>query len=109
MVSGPSFSKALNEDSDLARRYHWHSPLVRDFTTEPHTGIVGENEGVILNLVDRRAQKAQSALLTLASEPPDKTLAEIRKLTMPKHHDVRPADVDLRRLGAVLAVSYERQ
>jgi hypothetical protein len=28
---------------------------------------------------------------------------------MPAHHDVRPRDVDLKRLGAVLAVSYERQ
>jgi hypothetical protein len=27
---------------------------------------------------------------------------------MPRHHEVRAADVDLRRLGAVLAVAYER-
>ena len=34
--------QGLNERSRLARRYHWHSPAVRDFTSEPHTGIVGE-------------------------------------------------------------------
>ena len=28
---------------------------------------------------------------------------------MPRHHDVRAADVDLKRLGAVLAVAYERE
>ncbi len=28
---------------------------------------------------------------------------------MPRHHDVRIRDVDLKRLGAVLAVSYEKQ
>jgi hypothetical protein len=28
---------------------------------------------------------------------------------MPSHHDVRVEDVDLRRLGAVLATSYDRQ
>jgi len=28
---------------------------------------------------------------------------------MPRHHDVRFRDVDLKRLGAVLAVSYEKQ
>ena len=28
---------------------------------------------------------------------------------MPAHHDVREKDVDLKRLGAVLAVAYERQ
>ena len=101
--------QGLNDDSGLARRYHWHSASVRDFTSEPHTGIVGENEGLILNLVDRRAKPAQNALLTIASEQPDKTLSEIRKLTMPTHHEVRASNVDLKRLGAVLAVSYERQ
>ena len=48
-------------------------------------------------------------MLTIASERPDKTIAELRRLVMPKHHDVRAGDVDLKRLGAVLAVSYERQ
>jgi hypothetical protein len=28
---------------------------------------------------------------------------------MPSHHDVRPADVDLKRLGAVLAVAHEQE
>jgi uncharacterized protein len=32
----------------------------------------------------------------------------IRKLVMPVHYDVRPADVDLKRLGAVLAVAHEQ-
>jgi len=101
--------QGLNDKSGLARRYHWHSASVRDFTSEPHTGIVGENEGVILNLVDRRAKLAQNALLTIASESPEKTMGEIARLSMPRHHDVRAADIDLKRLGAVLAVSYERQ
>src|SRR5579875_1053365 len=101
--------QGLNDASGLARRYHWHSSSVRDFTSDPHTAIVGKPEGVILNLVDKRAQAAQSALLTIAADQPDKTLREARQLTMPSHHDVRPQNVDLKRLGAVLAVSYERQ
>jgi uncharacterized protein len=101
--------QGLNDQSGLARRYHWHSASVHDFTSDPHTGIVGQNEGIILNLVDGRAKPAQNAMLNIANERPDKTIAETRKLAMPKHHDVRAGDVDLRRLGAVLAVSYERQ
>src|SRR6266568_2213899 len=58
--------QGLNDASGLARRYHWHSTSVRDFTSEPHTAIVGENEGAILNLVDRGARPAQSALLETA-------------------------------------------
>jgi len=100
--------QGLNERRGLARRYHWHSPSVRDFTSEPHTGIVGEPEGIIMNLVDSHAKPAQDALLSLAREHPDVTLREVRKLIVPLHHDVRAEDVDLKRLGAVLAVAYER-
>jgi hypothetical protein len=100
--------QGLNDRSGLARRYHWHSPTVRDFVSEPHTGIVGENQGSIMNLVDTQARRAQSALLELAHERPEKTLQAARHLKLPAHHDVREKDVDLKRLGAVLAVAYEK-
>ncbi len=92
----------------LARRYHWHSPSVRDFACEPHTAIVGRHEGEIMNLVDRGAKPAQMAMLATVREHPDKTLAELCRFVGPRHHDVRVRDVDLKRLGAVLAVAYER-
>src|SRR5262249_13814986 len=40
---------------------------------------------------------------------PDRTLGEIRRYVAPRHHDVRAANVDLKRLGAVLATAYERE
>jgi hypothetical protein len=101
--------QGMNEGNGLARRYHWHSAAVKDFVCEPHSAIVGEDEGEILNLVDRRAGHAQKALLTIAGQAPDATLRDLRYLVMPRHHDVKPRDVDLKRLGAVLAVSYEKQ
>ena len=101
--------QGMKGDRGLARRYHWHSASVRDFVCEPHTGIVGRNEGVILNLIDQRALPAQDALLRIAAQDPGVTLREVRRLIMPAHHDVRIGDVDLERLGAVLAVSYDRQ
>jgi hypothetical protein len=101
--------QGMNTSSRFARRYHWHSAAVQDFTCEPHTAIVGKHAGVITNLVDRRAKPAQDAMLTIAHTDPAQTLADARKLVMPRHHDVRPDDVDLRRLGAVLAVAYERE
>ncbi len=82
---------------------------MRDFTDSPHTAIVGDPQGEILNLVDAGAKPAQSALVEMAHENPDHTLAEVRRLVMPRHHDVRAGDVDLKRLGAVLAVAYERE
>ena len=111
--------QGMNEQSRLARRYHWHSETVRDFTCEPHTAIVGAGlaesnaaQGparVIQNLVDQRAKPAQDALLHVAGEHPQRTLSEVMKMRLPAHHDVRAKDVDLKRLGAVLAVSHEQK
>lgn len=100
--------QGMNPAGRMARRYHWHSASVRSFTSAPHTAIVGEHQGVIMNLVDAAAEPAQAALLAIAKERPDATLAEARKLVAPAHHDVRAENVDLKRLGAVLAVAYER-
>jgi len=101
--------QGMNAQSHLARRYHWHSASVRDFTSEPHTAIVGEPQGEILNLVDRRAAPAQTAMLTIVGQPVEASLGEIRKLTMPAHHDVRVSDVNLKRLGAVLALAHDQE
>jgi hypothetical protein len=97
----------MNERSRLARRYHWHSATVKDFTCEPHAAIAGEHQGIIQNLVDERAKPAQDALLEVANDKPQRTLTEVMK--MPIHHDVRAKDVDLKRLGAVLAVSHDHK
>ncbi len=100
--------QGLNDRSGMARRYHWHSAAVRDFVAEPHTAIVGENQGTIMNLVDAQAKPAQTALLDIARENPDTTLKAARHLRLPGHHEVRAENIDLKRLGAVLAVAYER-
>lgn len=100
--------QGLNDKNGMARRYHWHSASVRDFVSEPHTAIVGENQGTIMNLVDANAGRAQSAMLEMAGERPGKIITEARHLRMPSHHEVRAKDVDLKRLGAVLAIAYEK-
>jgi hypothetical protein len=101
--------QGMNERTHLARRYHWHSPTVRDFTSDPHAAIVGASQGTIRNLVDGRAGPAQQALLAIARGDPARTLAEVRRLEMPAHHDVRRQDVNARRLGAVLALAHQRE
>jgi hypothetical protein len=101
--------QGMNPSSHLARRYHWHSAEVRDFTSNPHTAILGWPQGIILNLVDARSSHARQTLLNIVKGPIDSSLREFRKLTMPAHHDVRPQDVDLKRLGAVLAVAHNQE
>ena len=100
--------QGMNAASKLARRYHWHSATVRDFTADPHAAIVGHPAGTIRNLVDGRARPAQDALLAIAREDPVSRLATVRRLEMPLRHEVRASDVHARRLGAVLALAHER-
>jgi uncharacterized protein len=99
----------MNESSKMARRYHWHSASVRDFTSAPHTGIVGEHQGTIMNLVDASAKEAQKALIEIAQQNPEVTLQTAGKLLIPRRHEVRAQDVDLKRLGSVLALAYDRE
>jgi hypothetical protein len=101
--------QGMNPASRTARRYHWHSASIRSFTADPHTAIAGLPQGELMNLVDARADRAQAALLTIVQQPPEQTLEQVRHLVLPQHHDVRPADVDARRLGAVLALAYRRE
>lgn len=101
--------QGMNDGSGMARRYHWNSGQLQSFTEEPHAFIYGANQGTILNLTDKQAAETKTGLLSLVKESPAIMLPEIRKVIMPRHHDVREEDVDLKRLGAVLALAHEKQ
>ncbi len=101
--------QGLNNDTGLARRYHWHSPDIASFVDEPHAGVYGHNSGEIINLVHHGAEKARDLIVSLSREHPDRTISEIRKLEMPLHHEVREYNLDLKRLGSVLALAYEER
>jgi hypothetical protein len=150
--------QGMNVATKTARRYHWCSASLHSFVDEPHSGITGENRGLILNLTDSNANETRAKILTIAKETSDKIVKETadiirleaakdlsqielfeenreiglhhneiqsssynlqssvehiiqsgRSIVMPAHHDVRAEDVDLKRLGAVLATAYESQ
>jgi hypothetical protein len=93
----------------MARRYHWHSVHLKSFHHEPHTFIYGQHQGEIMNLTDSKSSEAKNAMLKVTKENPEKMLAEIQQLVMPRHHDVRTEDVNLKRLGAMLVLAHERE
>ncbi len=164
--------QGMNARSKTARRYHWCSADLTSFVEEPHTGVTGENRGLLLNLTDRSAGQTRNSMLSLSAEHPDRIMKEVslavksaatesaaaaesdaaqlslfpelaatgvapdpvpvsgsavvpgrdslydtayyieensRNLTMPARHELKAEDVDLKRLGAVLAASYEAQ
>lgn len=116
--------QGMNTETKTARRYHWSSENLRSFINEPHTGVTGENCGLILNLTANNAETTRQRILDFSKENPDKALKEIqsvvkhddnkiivtgRNITMPAHHEVRAEDVNLKRLGAVLTTAYESE
>lgn len=101
--------QGMNDLSGMARRYHWHSSQMRSYLEEPHTFIYGKNQGQILNLTDLQAGYAKDSILKITREEPRYMLPEIRKIVMPSYHDVRSADVNLKRLGSILALAHDLQ
>src|SRR5689334_21818157 len=98
--------QGMKEDTKTARRYHWHSDNLKSFVEEPHTGICGANQGIILNLTDVQASDTRKEIMNLTNESPVEIINEFRHLVMPSHHDVREEDVNLKRLGSVLWLAH---
>ena len=101
--------QGMNEQNGYARRYHWHSQSFDSFVDNPHTSIYGENQGLILNLADRQADTTRTGVLDISTQHPTRMLEEIRNIRMPARHDVKAKDIDLRRLGSVIALAYEQE
>ncbi|MBB1643462.1 DUF763 domain-containing protein [Sphingobacterium sp. UME9] len=101
--------QGMHEKDGTARRYHWHSEKVKSFVEEPHAGISGPSQGIILNLTAAEAAANRAGIMTIVGEDSTKVMQDFAKLIMPSHHDVRAADVDLKRLGAMLYVARESQ
>jgi hypothetical protein len=129
--------QGMNGTLKEARRYHWQSENLNGFFDSPHSGIEGRNVGVIVNLADARAQRSRLAGLELARTNPDRTVGVLRRwqesgnlalplfpeldaalpvpaaprqphLDLPHHHEIRAADVSLKRLQATLAAAADR-
>ena len=101
--------QGLNDKNGYARRYHWHSDAFESFVNDPHSFIYGKNQGLILNLTHGDADTTRNTLVDFTRQHPDRALKEIRQIRLPAHHDVKSKDVDLKRLGSVIALAYETQ
>lgn len=99
--------QGMNDISGYARRYHWCSDGLENFTEEPHQFVYGKNVGDILNLTHRDAAQTKKGIIEITKESPDKMIREIQKIKLPAHHDVRQENVDIKRLGTVLALAQD--
>jgi hypothetical protein len=101
--------QGMNTATRMARRYHWHSATVTSFVDDPHAAIIGNNQGLIMNLSDSRAGKNRQGIIEFLSCHPDIQHQEMRRLVLDRDHRVTARHVDSKRLGAVLALAYEKQ
>ena len=102
-------NQGMNTRTRRARRYHWHSPTVHSFVSDPHVGIVGERGAPILNLADSRADFARTNIVGLTKEKPSEVLDVYRNISLPDRHDNREKELILNRLGAVLHMAYTNE
>lgn len=101
--------QGMNDATGYARRYHWHSPTISSFVEEPHSFIYGPNSGMILNLTAQEAAPTRSKLIELTHQSTDYIMQVMSQLVLPSHHEVKAKDVDLKRLGTILAVAREKE
>jgi uncharacterized protein len=99
--------QGMRAEDKTARRYHWHSENIHSFVEEPHTGICGINQGNILNLTAAEAHTSREGILKISEENPGKIIDAFQHLKMPSHHELRAADVNLKRLGTTLWLAHE--
>ena len=105
--------QGMNDSNRYARRYHWLGEAVTNFVNEPHSAILSEASGQVLNLVASESDPARTTITDIATgENPEKTLAELKRLktlNLPPRHQIEVNDLHPDSLAKILLSTYERQ
>ena len=75
--------QGMNVGQKKARRYHWCSSQLKSFVEEPHSAVIGENQGKILNLTHSGAKDTRSTILEMSKEEPERIIKEIVQIQKP--------------------------
>src|SRR5688572_1612683 len=103
--------QGMNEETSLARRYHWMSDGITSYVNEPHAAVCCDETAPTLNLVASDSAEVRAASATLAGEKPEVTLGAFRHLPlldMPRRHEVSAADINPKYLQKILLRTYEK-
>jgi hypothetical protein len=110
--------QGMRDTDGTARRYHWLGEGVSDFVVEPHASVAAEapangSAGLeVLNLVAAESASARDVVSRVASLTPEQVareLGRLKSLSLPRHHEVRLADIRPENLQKAFAATYERQ
>lgn len=103
--------QGMNDETGMARRYHWLAAGVQCFVNEPHAAICAEAPAPTLNLVAAASDATRTRSAELAREKPSVVLSALKglpALEMPRRHAVLIADVNPQYLERILLKTYDR-
>ncbi len=72
--------QGLNSDTSYARRYHWLLGF-DSFITDPHSSIIGENAGKVLNMTSKESVSSQKTCVDLVKDHPRHLVNDWASLT----------------------------
>jgi len=72
--------QGLNDKNATARRYHWLSDKVKDFTEEPHSGIATQRKVKPLNLIAKKSKETREICTEMVREEPKTFLRNFSSL-----------------------------
>jgi hypothetical protein len=104
--------QGMSDETGYARRYHWLGQPGFNFVCEPHQAVCCDSRGTILNMVARESEHSRETTSLVAREHPDRLLFEMKRIetfVLPRHHDIKPQDVDLGRLHRILLQIHDQQ
>lgn len=115
--------QGMNDDTSMARRYHWLSDAVESYVSEPHAAICCDATVPTLNLVAHENAEVRAYSATLAGEKPEVTLSaldhlplldqprtqvdQLPLLDLPRRHEVGASDINPKYLRKILLRTYE--
>jgi hypothetical protein len=103
----------MNESNRYARRYHWLGEQVADFVNEPHSAILSQKRGRVLNLVASDSTATRTTISDIVrEEKPEKILSElkrIKRLDLPARHYLSTDDLHPDSLSRILLSTYDRK
>lgn len=103
--------QGMNDRNGYARRYHWLSTRVRSYVETPHHAICAQAKGTPLNLVAQESRENREMSTSLSREHPDRLMDEfgkLRRLSLPKRHELAVDDIRPKRLQRIFESTYER-
>lgn len=72
--------QGMNIEIQKARRFHWLSSKIKDFTIEPHAGIVADIKLNPLNLVAKESMKNKEISLEMVRESPKELIKNLDRI-----------------------------